>query len=77
MKAYFAVKAAGKQRPELYAEKPPFREKGTVLLDDGEEMRKFFRVRYDDGFSEQGAAFGTSDIKGVAKTRKVGKGNIV
>ncbi len=50
---------------ELKARDPSLGQQGAAALDQREEMRDKIMAGQDDGFSQQGAAFGPPDIEGV------------
>ena len=71
------VERVGEEGVELQPQEPSFREKRTVLLDDGEEMRDELWIRDYDRLSEQRPAFGSAYTERVAEAGEIGKRYVI
>ena len=72
-----SVEIVGEERVELQARHKTLCKDGTVLLDDGEEIRDRVVLRENQCFTQQRAALGPADVEHIAETGEVRQGHIV
>ena len=71
------IEPVRKERIELDAEHAPLRQKSSVLLDNGEEMRHRVRPREDDCLAEERTALRPADVECIRETCDGGEGQLV
>ena len=71
------IEPVRKERIELNAEHAPLRQKSSVLLDNGEEMRHRVRLREDDCLAEERTALRPADVECIREACDGGEGQLV